>query len=527
MAKVRYYRYRQNVRIGANQMLHYAQGKGYYAGPATGGVQAARKGWAPGGNYGYDTGGPLTVVRGGRVEGSSVFPAQPVRAPKKPVDPFGPLTTAQINARAAAEARGELAPQQAEIRRQQALAEREAEAQQSRIAAFSQASAQMLGEMAPEVSKGYSTAVQDIGDLSQGMSAGIRSDLSAQQAADAAYAAKMGQPTGSEISAAGVGDTTQMLTGVVPGSSLAGMGAAATEAAAAAPQVSLAAGRQELSRAMAAARTQRDDYAQQLIKLAAQFPGLKAQALDALNKYEIDKANYREAVRQNNRNYALQLRAELANEAAASGLTPYQQAQLDLANKKYAAEYKYKYASLRFKTQQAADKAKAAGKQIDVPMSRAVGYVYYKDGTFDKSIKVQQYRGGTGDTHTKALVNKSKAVTAANKTAYETAVSLIGTPVPAKPGPGHRHPQGRYIARPGARGVFPDGTTNDKKKAAKEGGVDLWKDAFAKIWAAIPADQLMAQFNLSQEQVTGYIKNQMRRAGWRFADITAPDKPRG
>src|SRR5262245_43532576 len=525
--------YSQNVSLNPGEQLHFKPGRGYYAGPAAQGygpgVGTGNYGYATGGplrvsrkttpkrgpgvgtgNYGYNTGGPLVVTdRHGRVIANTGKPVRPTRPrPRAPIDPYGALTNAQLQARAEAIARGQLKPELGEIRRQQAEAARQAAARQAAIQGFSTAAAGIEKGIAPAVSQGYSAATQDIGDLSQGMSQGIRADLAQTQAADEAFAASQGQTAADEISGQGLGDTVQALTGLFPGQSLAARGAAATTEAAGIPQIQLKAGRQELQAAMATAKQQNDDYAQQLIKTAAQFPGLKAQALQTLNLYELDKADYREKIREYNLNYGLQMRAEMASEAAALGknapkpLTPAQK-----------AEFRYKYAALAFRKQQDINKAKASGKQIDTAASKLMGYVVYKDGSSDKSIKVAQ----TGAGSNKAKANRNKDMAKASSLAYTTAKSLIGTPIQAT-GRKYRHAKGRYIARPGARGVFPDGTTNDPRRAAKEGGVNLWRDAYRQVWGAIGGDRLIAQYNLSHQQVDLLVKSQMRRAGWRFKD---------
>ena|SRR5262252_66757 len=522
-SNTRYFRYRQNVNLGPNQSLHYAQGKGYYAGPA---IYPKTPPPPPGIDPNYWRAMYLRGQGMNRLARSGVFtggvdPTKPVKTVvKKPVDPWGTmgaLTNAQIQARAEAIARGELLPQQQEIRRQQGIAARTAREQEEQIQGFAKAAAGIEGGLAPQVSQAYSTATTDIGGLGEGMSAGIQADMQAQQAHDQALAAQQGVSTTDTTSAQGMRDVNQMLTGVIPGTSLAERGAAATAEAAGVPQIQLNAGRQDLESAMAKAKQTNDDYAQQLIQLAATFPGLKAQALQTLNQYELDKANYRNTVVQNNRQYALQLAAYKAT-AKTAGLTPYQAASLKQRQDALNREYKYKYAALRFKKQQDINKAKQSGKIIDVQASRLRGHIVYKDGSEDPSIKVAPSTGLTPAQKNQktALANRNRALMGAGKTAYSTALKAIGTPILAKPHAGFRHPQGRYIARKGAINVFHDGTTNDPKKAAKSGGVTSYSDALNEVLGAMNVDQLMAQFNLSRAQLVKLAKAQMKRAGWRL-----------
>jgi len=569
---IRYTPYSQNVKLGPNQQLHYQAGKGYYAGPKgtvasrglapggnygyntggplrvtttrprTGPNNAASKGWAPGGGYGYDTGGPLVlkqgkwVASGGTPAGGGGGRPKPPAPPPPPVDPYGALTFGQINTRAGQIAQSQLDPQEAEIRRQQALAAQQAAAEEAAIQGFSTAAAGIEGQMVQPTVNAYGQATQEIGQLGQGLSAGIRGDLQAQQAQDQAQANLQGQTLGPETTnAQALGDVTYGLSGLIPGETMAGRGAVAGAEAAAQPGIQMNVGREQLNEAMAAARDKNDQFAQQLISVAQQYPGMKAQALQQLQQYELDKANYRQAVITNNRNwietnrrFKLAQQAENATIAAAKGLTPYQAASLKIQTGKANQDFTFKMAGLQFKNKQEANKAKLLGKTIDVPASRALGHVVYKDGTQDPSIHVAQYGSSTAP-HTKALAARGKAVMAANKAAYSTAYKLIGTPIKAKTQAGQLPPIGRYVARKGAINVFKDGTTNDKQKAAKSGGVDKYSDAFQHIWGAINADQLMAQYNLSRRQVTNWIHAQMKRAGWRIpGSIKAPHSaPKG
>lgn len=518
------------IHLLPGQTLHFASGRGYYAGP--GGPQnAASRGWAPGGNYGYNTGGPLVVTQTGQyVPGSAGGGGGGGKKVtiKKPVDPYAGLTNAQIQARAEAIARGQLLPQQQEIRRQQGIAAREARQQEEAIQGFSTAAAGIEGGMAPAVSQAYSTATQDVGALGQGLSTDISQDVSAQQAHDQALAAQQGIATKDTLDASALHDTMYGITGLVPGTSLAERGAAAATEAAGVPQVQLAAGHQELQKAMADAVQKNDDYAQQLIQVAAQFPGLKATALQTLNQYELDKADYREKVREFNQTYVIQLRAEKAAEKTAGRLTPYQAAQLKLQKQKFAAEYKYKYAGLSFRKKQDAIKASTSGKVIDVAASKLLGWVHYKDGTEDKSITVLKDvpagTSGAAGRRATAVHRRGAAVLAAGKTATTVATKALGTPIRApKPGQFVTTKVGVYRAAPWAKGKgvikgssdYPYDTTNNVHLAQRTGRAAGWGAVQSQVWSAINGDQLMAQFGLSRQQVLTLINRAMAGAGWK------------
>lgn len=542
---VKYYTYRQQVKLGPNQSLHFKAGRGYYAGPRIyqRGVYyaAAPTGYAPtGGSYvssgmqpGWGTGYGYTsrANRYPAAGGAGGFRSKAAAGgggggPAPPPAPFswgnmGPLTPAQIEAQAEAEARGQLLPQQQEIQRQQALAAQQAQQQEAAIKGFSDAAAQIEAGMAPQISSAYQAATQEVGQLGQGLATGVAQDVAAQQASDAQLAAAQGQTSADTTSTPALHDTIYGTAALIPGQSLAMQGAAATESAARAPQIQLNAGAQQLSQAMADAKSKNDDYAQQLIQLAQQFPGLKAQALDALNKYEVDKANYRQSVIQFQEQHALQVRAELANEAIAQGKAGATQTaisqrnrQLSLEQQRINKQYKYEMAGLRFRNQQAANKAALLGKQIDVGQSKLMGYVIYKDGTYNKSIKVAKdvAAGSTakGKARATALNRRGTFVNQAMKGAFAEATKLRGTLVKKT----SRYGQGTWNVAPGFKSEFNDGTTSIQAHALRSGRAASYQEAFQQVWGAINADALETRFGYTHSQAVNMVRNQMIRAGW-------------
>jgi len=305
-----------------------------------------------------------------------------------------------------------------------------------------------------------------------------------------------------------------MLQGVIPGTQLAAEGAAAATWAAEQPQISIDAGRQELDKRMAQARQDNDGYAQQLLQIAATYPQLKAQALQQLNQYELDKANYRQSVINSRADNARQDRA-LRDQEKAAGIT----AQTDVA--KINAEYQYKYAALRFKSQQDAQKAALAHKTIDVPASKALGHVVYKDGSQDPSIKVAQ--SGSTTPQQKANQNKYKDTVKAKGTMVSMAQSLRGKPqLAGKASPTYLGGHGKYIAaakykalgqgKPGS--VFPDGTTNNIKRAAYSGDTMTYQQAQTSIYQKVGGDTLAARYNIPKATIMQWIATALNNAGW-------------
>lgn len=524
----RFQTYRKDVKLLPGQTLRFQKGKGYYAGPG-----AAPAPYAGGGPAEPKSGGggnpyaPTTVVRVPKTR-----PGGPTAStPPPPVDPYAALSQAAIDKRAGELAQAGIDPQLDEVRRQQALAAQQATADEAAIQGFQKAAGELMGQIPGAISQAYDAAGNVIGDIGSGVGGQIGADLAQKQAADQAFAESQGQ-SGGTTSNGQVGDVLSYLGGAVPGTSVAEQGAAQAAAAAANVAIPLNAGREELDARMAQARQDNDQYAQQLIKIAAQFPDLKAQALQQLNQYEIDKANYRETRRVNTANIAAQKadtarqdRAEIANEQAAG---------IDATQKK--AELAYKWANLQFQSQKALAAAKAAaakGKRIDTAASRLLGHIVYQDGTEDKSIKVKQTGSGSSSTdpRIKAQYNRAKAVQTARQTAFKTAKTTLGKPtaVATKDAAAARalgRQVGKYIADPSQKygvpgGVFPPAyagapaTTNDPSRAVRTGGATNYAQAQDQVWQSIAGDSLMARFALSREQVMAYVNAALKAAGWK------------
>jgi hypothetical protein len=428
-------------------------------------------------------------------------------------------TQAQVDAAAGTQAQQGVDAQSAEVRRQQALAQQQAAADEAAITGFSKAAGDLEAGISPQVSAAYAQAVAEQGALGQGISGQVGADLAAQQAKDDAFAQSQGAAGGHTISAPDVQTTLGMLQGVIPGSQLAAEGAAASTWAAEQPQISLDAGRQELDKRMAQAHQDNDGYAQQLIQIASTYPQLKAQALQQLNQYELDKANYRQGVLNSRADNARQDRA-LADQEKAAGI--------DASTKAAGlnAEYAYKYAALRFKSQEDARKAAIAGKTIDVPASRALGHVVYKDGSQNPAIKVAQ--SGSTTPGEKAVQNRYKDTVKAKHTMSTMAKSLRGKVLLAGKKPDTLNGQiytgghGKFLAadkyrnipqgKPGA--VYPDGTTNNQKRAAYEGDAQGYEKAQRSIYQAIGGDTIAHRYNIPEATLMQWIATALNNAGW-------------
>lgn len=530
---IKYSTYKAQVKLAPEQSLHFTPGRGYYAGPqVTPPNQHTVTPMGPGpaepksfqGNGGPYAPSQRTVVVRQPPSGRVITPKPP---PVVPPDPYAAKTPAEIEAEAAAQAQGQLDPQEAEIRRQQDLARQQAVADEAAIQGFQTAASGLISQIPGEISSAYNSAGESIGDIGKGIGGAVGADLANQQSASDAFAASQGE-TGGTSSNGGTGDTVSMLGGVIPGTEFAQEGAARAASYAEQVAIPLNAGREELAARMSQARSDNDQYAQQLIDVAAKYPNLKAQALQQLNQYELDKASARETKRVNDVSIAsqqlrnrLSVRAEHASEVAAG---------VNANNKQQ--EWKFRWASLQFQSDKAAAAAKAAaakGKRIDVGASKLLGHIVYQDGSEDPSIKVRQ--SNTNDPAVKARANRAKAIQTARTTGYAAAQKAFGTPTmtdntTATTARAQGKKVGRYIADPSQKynvpgGVFPPAypggpaTTNNPARAERKGGAANYAQAQAQVWAAIAGDSLMERYALSREQVMAIVNRQLAAAGWK------------
>lgn len=422
-APPKYKTYKKNVKLAPGQQLHYTEGKGYWAGPKVG----------------------------------------PTGAPPRPVDPFAPVAPAVLGTQATAQANAALAPEKAEIERQRGIAADRAKSDQAALQGLALTVADMQKGLVPGVQGSYSGAAAEIGDLAQGFSSGVAARLAEGQGANAEFAASQGAQATPAVDPTGVKDVLYGMGGFVPGASLAAQGAAAGAHAAAIPAITGLALAGDYKRALYEAASQDDEYAQQLIQVAAKFPEQRQQALEALRKHEIDKANYKLDVRQQ----AVQERAQTLYERQFGETTRSNKADEALRRAQLTIDKQ----KLQLDTAQAvadAQEAIADGRQIDASASEVLGYIVDKQGREvlnkqGKRIRVKPKASGGGTAEER---NPYGA-------AVEAARTLRGEPVKSpdfitKNGK-TKPPRGKYIARTGAKGVFPDGTTNNPARAQFDG----------------------------------------------------------
>lgn len=479
-----YYTYANKVPLKSGEVLHFQLGKGYYSAPKTpprpvtaGPTIISENGqWTP---------TPPIVER--RPTPPPVAPPRAVAPPAYTVDPsLAAVSPADILAQANAQAQSGIDPQLAAVRDQQARALAATKANEEAVTGFNTAAAQLLANLAPGVGQSYDDAAAEIGDLAKGMSSAAAERLQSGEDANADFSASQGGSYTPDISSTQLGDTIYYGGGFIPGEEFAKEGAAAESLARMQPAIQLATGRQQLAQTIATGNQTQDQLEQQLQQIAQTFPSLRDQALQALQSLEIQKAQQRETNSQDfigNKNNAAQLaeqaRVDTANiasqkrqDATQARAERVQEQTLGYNIQKTNEEYQYKWASLSFQTKkqaQAAQQAQARGQAIDAAASKVAGHLVDRNGNDIHDAKGKLIPVAKSTTKSGQLTaNERKEIQAK---VYADARDLRGDPVTAPSGS-----RGKYIAAPGATGVFPGkfgrpNTTNDPNKARRDGGM--------------------------------------------------------
>lgn len=324
--------------------------------------------------------------------------------------------------------------------------------------------AEMLKGIGPEIQAAYGTAGDAITGYGQGLSEGLRSTLTAQgdeaagqfdQVTENLFPGQGNRIRGA-YNADAAADVGYGIGAALPATSLAEQGAAYRGAAAFLPGAAAQQGQYALS---AAAR----DYAEQAAKASGSAAGApKASSslskslgylVDAYGKPILDKKGKRIPLPE-------------------QGLTPYQQAQLDLSRQKEdryidSENFDRQVALQRLQFSSQANKLAVQrllrqGRQIDASASRGLGYVVLKDGSIPKGPNGKRIPFKSSTSSTSAKSGYQKAV------AFAMDDELRGEP--------QEHPtrEGWYYAKPGAKGTERDARgraiTSDPRQANRVGG---------------------------------------------------------
>lgn len=420
-----------------------------------------------------------------------------------------------------------LAPQRMAIERERAASAASRQASLQALQGFSQASAELLRQIAPAISDAYSKATQDVGAIGGGFSGEMGDRLRAAQAEAARQVEALIGGAINAPSAEGTENAVRAMGALNPGNELAQSGAAYAGAAALLPATALGQGFQEARRAAAEGVAADREFAKKLEEIAAQAPSLASQlrsedrqiaAEERSNRLEeqrlgLDRQQLGLNRLQANRDYKMSLR-ELALNARdvrvrerAQRLYERQFGEEVRSNKEQEA-IEWAQVEIRNAEQRAeVEEAIKEGTMPDATLSKVYGYVVDKFGNaipgpnggrikVAKDKKVDDTRlpdpalskvyGYVVDGRGRPILRNGKRIPVAKSPskkgsgskyadAVEEARELRGSPL-ENPNMGPAAP-GKYLARPGAKGVFPakkdpatgremfPATTNDPKKA--------------------------------------------------------------
>jgi hypothetical protein len=421
-------------------------------------------------------------------------------------NPYAAFTDAELEALANQRVDAALAPEKQAIAAAQQAAAARALADRRSIQGFGTAAAGLMQGIAPGIQAGYDVAARALSDIAGGFSAGEAARVRAAQQTNQDFVNRQapGSAPGKGPDVSALQDVSFGLGGYIPSGALETQGAAARAYAEKLPAIELRSTQEADLARMAQAGTEDAGYRQQLIALAAKRPDLRAQILDELHAQEIAKLNARIAQKDLTLRQKAQALAEKQakqNEALRERAQALYERQFGETQKQNAARNQIEYAGLALRS--ARDKAylqaqAAKGNRPDATLSKAYGYIV--DGNGNPILR-------NGKRIPVAKTSSSQGARSAYGQAVRAARSntVYGTPVRAKQRqdyPGHYvQPRGLYVARQGAQGVFPDGTTNNPDKAQHSGGMNF----------AEAQRYLMATYGLSRAQA----RTALIAAGWK------------
>jgi len=234
------------------------------------------------------------VGKGYFLKTPSTTPAPRPTAPA-PYDPLAPLTAAQLQAKATAQANDQLDPQIAALRAEQAAADQQSLAHQQAIQGFSEAAAKILGSLAPSYGTAYSTGAQELSGIAKGFTDQQAAQEQAAQDANRAFVNEVapGSAPSTAPSPSAGADAAYAIGGAIPAAELAKQGVSATVFGLNQPGLMLASGARDLLAEIAASSTSDADFANKMMTLQAQRPDIYNKILDSLQQTEAAKATAR------------------------------------------------------------------------------------------------------------------------------------------------------------------------------------------------------------------------------------------
>lgn len=353
--------------------------------------------------------------------------------------PLTPLTRKQLNVLIEQYVSSSLRPQRQEFANRR-----------RRSVEVAKALAELQRGIGPATNTAYQGAAQTQGALAQGFTGEMRADAEADANAAVELLARLGAPQAQQDQVGAVGqgapDAVYALGGAIPGGALAREGAAFAAAQNQLPATTLGRGQYEV------AGLEREEA-----ELDEQIPKLRQDFQNQLIGQELSKAELalrRDAQRLYEAQFVESARSNRADESAAG-------------RRAWISEQNYQL-QVR-KHQSAMGKAADAGLRPNASLSKTYGYIVDANG--DPILDVRGKRipvkksGGSGSNGMTPYQQSQQ-----RRDAITEARSLRGEPVEVdSPLPG----QGRYVAKPGAKGTIADPamgqkTTNDPKKAQRD-----------------------------------------------------------
>ncbi len=213
------------------------------------------------------------------------------KAPRKPKinRPFpGYLTPSEIRKMAVSQATAELDPARTDIRRQQQEAGARSDSQGRAILAASQAAAEMMKGIGPQVNSMYQTAAANQAAIGKGYSGGLQEAQNAQAAQTNAQLANIGAPEGQmQHPGPEAANVLYGLGGAIPASTFSREGAAFGAAASMLPATALGRGQQEFATNVARGQQEQAGFERALRDMDSKFPGMLSSVISGMNKEQL------------------------------------------------------------------------------------------------------------------------------------------------------------------------------------------------------------------------------------------------
>lgn len=401
--------------------------------------------------------------------------------------PFAPLTPKQINTQVDQRVQAAFGPQEQLIKSQ-------ADQRRATAEAAAKALADLQAAIGPGIEGAFRSGADQIAGLGAGYAGAARQALEGDAAtlqtglqanARGALPPETLQAILSEAAPTKTADTIYGLGGSLPAQGMIREGLAFGAQGRLLPGQTLARGQEEVFQAGA-------DESKALLELAAKRPEYREQVIDALYKLELDKLNARIA------------QSELGIKTRAQKLYERQFGETVRSNKADESIRRQSLANQIANHELAVAKAQAQGLEVNASASKSLGYL------------VDQYGNPIKDKHGKRIPIKDSPTAKDSQKQYQAAVAeakqMLGEPIEADASSYKMPPPGKYIARPGAKGVFPPRkdatghqlyppTTNNPRLAQRDSSM-----TFAEA-----VNYLMQHYGLSKAQAN----KALRAGGWR------------